>query len=440
MNVPGRLGPELAAAIIFGLPATSLALAFTEEPLRAWTEGGKTYQGKAIVIDDDEVVIALPDGETQTFKRDSLESGDRRYIERRGNFIAPKPKPPKGIPAAVLAEFRDIREPIHVPELSGGFWQIAENSPDVSPYNHPLGTHNACDFTIFQAADGTWQLIACIRGTTWSGATRLLHRWEARKLTDKTWIPRGIFYKASEEVGQSVRVGTQAPHCFRHESQYYLFYNCRGAYCMTSEDGKSFKHIKSREGEYKLFDMGRDVCLFHDEGTWYAYYCGSWNMHFRTAKGLLGPWSKPFTLEAKGNPESPFVLRYGDDYYLWQQEKVYRSRSPRSFAGHPITRMVLSGWKPGRWRGRVWAPEVILHEDQYYLAGYARGIFLCKMKWVKRTPEEIAQWRRANYNHWRPRTPVERALSRAGLKVYKKRREREMEEKMRNLREPTSDR
>ncbi len=381
------------------------------EEQRMWKYEGASYQGRLIVIDDQRVVIVMPDGQTKEFVCDKLSTKDQEYARAKGKFIAPMPPPTKKIPGDVMKALEDVKEPLYLPEMDGAMWQIAENSPDVDPYN--TGYHNACDFSIWQAADGTWQLVACIRGTSWPGATRLFHRWEAQKLTDEMWTPKGIFYKASTEVGQDPSSQpVQAPHCFVNDGKHYMFYNARGAYCMISDDGKSFAHHKNCEGSYKFFDMGRDVMLFHDADTWYAYYCGR-RMHARTAKKLEGPWSEEAVdIGVSSNPESPFVVKYDDGYYLWSQKLAYYSKDLLDFSGPVIADMADTA-------GKGYAPEIILHEGQYYFAAYGRGIWLGKMKWVKKSPEEIVNWRVANYDKYRPRTPEEKAIQSAKVRRWR---------------------
>jgi hypothetical protein len=42
----------------------------------------------------------------------------------------------------------------------------------------------------------------------------------------------------------------------------------------------------------------------------------------------------------------------------------------------------------GIWYGGKWAPEVITHEGQDYLAGYGRGLWLARLNWVEMTRSE----------------------------------------------------
>ena len=73
------------------------------------------------------------------------------------------------------------------------------NDPEVSPYDTDY--HNACDFSNWQAADGAWQLVACIRSTSHPGSTRLFYHWEGKRLTDPMWEPKEIFATSDLKIG-----------------------------------------------------------------------------------------------------------------------------------------------------------------------------------------------------------------------------------------------
>ncbi len=307
---------------------------------------------------------------------------------------------------------------IWVPELDGEWWQIAESKPDVSPFN--TTTYGACDFSIWQAADGTWLAASCIRGTSHPGATRLFHRWETENLTDTLWkssvltntvltaegpatVTNGIFAVSNPEIGQYEGV-MQAPHCVKEDGKYYLYYNAaymneRGgrqgnsAYCKVSDDGKTFTDLKAPDGGYKFFKMGRDLMIFRDDdGTYYSYFENGNDMQYRTAKTLQGPWSggASTSLNTAGNPESPFVVKKNGGYYLWEQMKVFYSDTCDSFPGEPIAKMT-----PGH-LNFYYAPEIILDDGQYYIFGYGGsggGLWGCKMKWVEKSWDDINAWR-----------------------------------------------
>lgn len=277
---------------------------------------------------------------------------------------------------------------LEAPVLDGDWWRIGENAPDVSPYN--TKKHNACDFSIWQAADGVWQLVSCIRETSYPGSTRLFHRWESTALTNENWTPKGIFAVSDPEKLGHTEGRMQAPHCFLHEGQYLFFYNSYGAYCKASADGKNFTDIKSRDGSYRFFDMGRDLMIFHNtlNAQWYAFFEYRGRMAARTARHPLGPWSKQVeNLGHKGNPESPFMIQRGDDFYLWEQMNVFHSKDPMKFTERPIAHMT------GIWYHGKYAPEIIIHDGQYYIAGYGKGLWLARMQWEPRTMEEINAWR-----------------------------------------------
>ncbi|MFO7958602.1 MAG: caspase family protein [Candidatus Brocadiia bacterium] len=287
---------------------------------------------------------------------------------------------------------------IAVPVVEGDWWQIAPDAPDIGEWS--TGEENACDFTIYRDADGTWHCVSCIRGTSHYGR-RLFYHWRSDELTKPDWEPVGIMEVPRGKRGRPPEfTSVQAPHAFRHDGRYYMFYNSGPAYCLISEDGKDWRPHKNVAGEDVFFPMGRDVCVFHDEANerWIAYYCGTAEvdgrrrgaMVARTAPTPEGPWSeKEIPVRTEGNPESPFMLKHDGHYYLWQQMSVYRSTDPLDFNNAELVAHMTEIWYGGKW-----APEVIEHGGEFYIAGYGRGIHVARLKWEQKTPEEVAQWRR----------------------------------------------
>lgn len=298
--------------------------------------------------------------------------------------------------AALLMPCAD--DTIEVPVVQGKWWQIAPNAPDVGKW--ATGKENACDFAILQSTDGVWHCISCVRGTSYYGQ-RLFYRWEAERLTDADWTPEGFFGVPRGKRGMPLEfTSVQAPHPIIHDGKYYLFYNSAKARCMISDDGRRWSPHVNNEGSQEFFPMGRDVCVFHDavNRRWIAYYCGAATvdgesrgaMVARTAPTLEGPWSSAEILvRTVGNPESPYVIRRGDWYYLWQQMSVYRSADPLDFNGAELVAHMTGVWFNGKW-----APEVIEHDGQWYVSGYGRGIHVARFDWVKKTPVQVAEWRK----------------------------------------------
>jgi hypothetical protein len=283
-------------------------------------------------------------------------------------------------------------ETILVPVVEGEWWRIAGDNPDVSPYRIVSdGTSNTCDFTIYEDANGMWHAIACVRGTNAPGE-RVFHHRTSDSLTAEDWQPQGVLdWPRGTRLGKPTSV--QAPHAFRHEGKYYCFYNSGsdGARAMVSDDGIRWSVFTNVAGQESIFGMGRDVNLFHDveRNRWQATYTGEWPggeghaMVCRTAPKLPGPWSDPpSAVRTEGNPESPFIVRRGRHYYLFQQMEVFISDRPTHFAGEPLTHMT------GIWYSGKWAPEVISHNGQDYLAGYGRGLWVARLKWDEMTPSE----------------------------------------------------
>lgn len=295
--------------------------------------------------------------------------------------------------AEPAADAADAGATLLMPIVEGAWWQIAGDNPDVTPFRIVRdGTSNVCDFTIYRDAAGLWHAIACVRGTDAPGA-RVFHHWTSDELTAEHWQPRGILdWPRGERLGKPTSL--QAPHALQHEGRWYCFYNSGndGARAMVSDDGGNWSVFTNVDGEASIFSMGRDVNLFHhvDADRWQATYTGGWPggeghaMVARTAPKLAGPWSDPpFAVKTEGNPESPFLVKRGEGYYLFQQMTVYRSDRPTHFDGEPLTHMT------GIWYGGKWAPEVITHEGQDYLAGYGRGLWIAKLNWQPMTPAQV---------------------------------------------------
>lgn len=255
------------------------------------------------------------------------------------------------------------------------------------------------DFTVFQANDGRWQLISCIRHTTHPGGTRLLYRWSSSELLQEDWRPDGVFLSSKSDWNHA-EGRLQAPFHVRESNQHFLFYNSRGAHLLTSTNGIDFAPV----GRQAIFPMGRDVCILDDRpqsGKWIAYYTSpekginpatrDHTIRARTATDLKGPWSEdateipPITPPAKGYAfvyaESPFVIQRGGFYYRFEQLEVFRSSDPLQWKGPPVARLA-----PRDPLKRL-APEIVSHRGQDYLVAYQwrgndpRGIYLAPLKW-----------------------------------------------------------
>jgi hypothetical protein len=302
------------------------------------------------------------------------------------------------------------------PEISSNWWQLTTTYPDISPYKYTPGDNKVCDFTLFQAADSTWQLIACIRGNDYPGSSRFLYLWEARSLSDTLWEEKGVFLSTgtkneNDKWGNSFdsiryqSVGLlQAPHCIVEDGKYYLFYNNDNAHCMVSEDGKNWEHIKNDNGSWEFFEMGRDLMIFDDRensGNWIVYYTTGGNypqyVAARTSKTLSGEWSDEMMVyDGYSNTrhpiyrnefaESPFVIEDEGLYYLFAQMQVFVSDDPLDFTENKKVAMLESSV----YEERVWAPEIIIGNDgKKHIAAYrTSGIWICEMQFSD-TSEQV---------------------------------------------------
>ncbi len=304
---------------------------------------------------------------------------------------------------------------VPVPRIDGPWWQVAGN-----PMDHKYATprQEPVDFAVWQAADGTWQLWSCIRGTTAGGPggkTRFFYRWEGRHLTDPNWAPMGIAMEADPALGETPG-GLQAPHVVKAGATWHMLYGDWVNIChATSQDGKTFTRVLQPNGKTGLFSEGptantRDIMLLAHGGKWYAYYtCHPNNQGMdclRTTSDFT-TWTDSTVVAFGGqattgpySAECPHVVKLADhDFYLFRTQNYgspekgdIRNRGPAKTSIYHSTDPTMFGInQDGRYfvgTLPVAAPEVILYEGQYYIAalneGALDGIRIARLKWSER--------------------------------------------------------
>lgn len=290
-------------------------------------------------------------------------------------------------------------EPVLVPQIDGDFWQVA-GDPDLGKYTTPK--QQPVDFGIWQAADGTWQLWSCIRGTAAPGKTRLFYRWQGRNLTDNDWTPMGIAMMADPNFGET-EGGLQAPFVLKENSVYSMFYGTwENIALATSVDGKTFARQLTRDGVSGMFgeEAGsntRDPMVLKIGRLYYCYYTAYPNRHgadfVRTSEDKIH-WSASRRVAYGGSQgdgpysaECPFVYHHAASgyYYLLRNQfygakarfAVYRSKNPFDF-GKDSDRYLVETMPYA-------APEIIEFGGQLYLAvlrADLKGIQIAKLKFV----------------------------------------------------------
>lgn len=300
---------------------------------------------------------------------------------------------------------------VPIPTIDGDWWPIA-STPDLGEYNSD--GQEPVDFGIWQAGDGTWQLWSCIRKSNYPGSdytTRFLYGWEGAEITDKDWDPQGIKWVADTTLGETAG-GMQAPYVIREDLYYYLFYGDWKRICLAkSTDGKNFTRVLGGNGQPDLFtehpyadfrnNTARDPMVVKRGNTYYCYYTShlgepvndGWAF-CRTSLNLKD-WSES-VMVSHTPPYLTNSPRYSDEcpqvvylpeynlYYLFvtqlygkfSQTTVYASPNPMYFGIDDDSRVVCT--LP------IAAPEVILHDGQYYLAALnneLNGVRMVKLKW-----------------------------------------------------------
>lgn len=293
-----------------------------------------------------------------------------------------------GVACSSLTLAHDVHadEDVHRPAIpqidENAWWQIAGN-PHLGELTGEK--QEPVDFAIWQAADGTWQLWSCIRGTREEGVTRLFYRWEGANLTDRDWKPHGIAMRGDPAYGER-RGGLQAPYVIKPGDEYLMFYGDWVNICLaTSRDGKTFKRASIDGDGPQLFTEGdgnnaRDPMLINIDGVWHCYYSampGDQGAMFVRKSRSLRDWSHSTATKvvSGGAPgklwyhaECPHVVPYDGYYYLFRTSNyygtpittVYRSLDPTNFGIDDDSKIVTI--LP------VAAPEVIRHNGGFYLA------------------------------------------------------------------------
>jgi hypothetical protein len=282
-------------------------------------------------------------------------------------------------------------------------WTQVVGNPDLGD----LGTEKQqpVDFGIWQAADGTWQIWSCIRGTKEPGQKRLFYRWEGAKLSDANWKPMGIAMHADKTLGETPG-GLQAPYVFRVGDLFYMFYGDWSHICVaTSPDGKTFSRVIQTNGQSAIFGEPeinertntRDPMVLKIGNTYYCYYSaypGQKDSVFCRTSSDLKTWSESKQVafggqagDGKWSAECPFVVELSPgQFYLFRtqhygdqaQTSVYFSTDPMDFGinhdeGHFICTLPLA------------APEIFQFEGKYYIAALLsnfQGIHIAPLNWV----------------------------------------------------------
>ena len=290
-----------------------------------------------------------------------------------------------------------------LPVIDGEWWQVA-GVPDLGDLNGE--GQQPVDFAIWQAADGTWQIWSCVRGTNCGGNSRLLFGWEGKNLTDTDWTPVGVRMTARPEYGETPG-GLQAPHVVKVDGKFIMLYGDWLNICMAeSTDGKNFTRVVQENGRTRLFTEGpgcntRDVMSLYTRGLWHSYYTAYpyetgmiWMRTTRDFKTWSDSTPVAFGGEAGKNPwsaECPFVLEHAPgQYYLFRTQSYGRTPKTRVYYSTDPTRFglnqddqYLAGMIP------VAAPEFFEYQGQWYVAALnleLDGIRIARIKWVAARP------------------------------------------------------
>ncbi len=294
--------------------------------------------------------------------------------------------------------------------------QIA-GGPDLGP-SFTTATQQPVDFAVWPAADGTWQLWSCIRGTKEEGYTRLFHRWEGAKITDDKWSPKGIAMRAGRVTPDGspsdgkfdasygeMKGGLQAPYVRSDGKTWRMMYGTWGNIAeQISTDGKTFKRVTRTGNDVRIFDVTdskRDAMFLPFNGVDYLYFTanpnGQGGVYLSTStdgKAFSEPKLVAFGGQAgtgASDAECPYVVHRDDGYfYLFRTSQahaacnyckgvmtyVYASTDPSDFGVNDDSKLIAA--LP------IAAPEIHTVAGVDYIARLlpsVQGIQICNLTW-----------------------------------------------------------
>ncbi len=279
-------------------------------------------------------------------------------------------------------------------------WRRICTMPDLGELAGPdLSRQDIVDHGFYLADDGIWHLWAALRGVA---CDHLICAWEGRSLDETPWEYKGVVLHAEAKYGERIKPGggelISAPFFIKHDGLWSCFYNSNGIHRLRSKDGKHFERVLNAEGSSLSHTGGRDPMVLKIGELYFCYSCvttvsaDNWLKSFiivRTSSDLE-TWSD-YTVVSEGgragngpvSSESPFVIELDGLFYLFRATStdfktyVYRSDTPYHFGINDDSKLIAEF--------PVKAPEIILHNGQYYISDLAdfRGIQLAPLRWEK---------------------------------------------------------
>ncbi|MFB7717641.1 glycosyl hydrolase family 32 [Nocardia sp. NPDC056100] len=270
--------------------------------------------------------------------------------------------------------FRRIFEP----ERAGGHWYIN-------------------DHTVIRDTAGLWHLFGITHREPANPFDETVFAHATAKRLSGPWAQRIPALAVDRDRGET---HLWAPFVVRHDDRYFMFYDgggpdrtATGMRLATSTD--LFAWTRHPEPLFRDGYDARDPMVLRIGGEWVMYYCataspegGNHVVAYRTSTDLLHwgerriAYTDPASGTEAGNTESPFVLRDGDDWYLfigprpdYTGTEIFHGDSPFHF--RPADRVA---------HVPAHAAEVVHDGGQYWIthAGWGqRGVWLAPLRFPR---------------------------------------------------------
>jgi len=304
------------------------------------------------------------DGASATLRVEVGHGTARVFVEERGKYpvLEARNLTPAGDRVGLYgldceARFTPDRPQAH--EVAA----VTAHVPSVGKFTHIFDqsvgekeTWYVNDHCLIQGADG-WHLYGITHPQPANPMNeRNFAHGTSPTLLQRPWQKQPFALSFDPEKGEN---HLWAPHVIRRGDTYYMFY-CAGSRVSnyhyrinlaTSKDLRTWTRAKENPIFEDFYDA-RDPMVLEVDGTYYMYYTANLDkernhhvVNVRTSRDLKN-WSPakvalvhPERGTFGGPTESPFVVRYGDHFYLfvgpdggYHATKVYRSPNPYAWS------------------------------------------------------------------------------------------------------------
>lgn len=211
------------------------------------------------------------------------------------------------------------------PPVTGEIYKPVINSKWSALFHPQISGNYMNDHTIYQSKDGKWHIIGI---TAFGDGDFSKEKYFAHGVCESLPFTEGAVMEELDPVADNGHLAW-APCVFSNAGQFYMWYSPHMAYCESSSDGNSW--IKRDEHNFLPYHRQfRDpMVLKAADDQWLMYatarvgyystmdvYQSFDGIHWQYIRSALHTGFGCERASALASTESPFVMKYKDNYYL----------------------------------------------------------------------------------------------------------------------------